>query len=138
MREVLAGFVMGYLAAIIWTGLGIIGLAKSRRTVALVRQIIPPQLSLVLVMVPLSMLAFLWCTALGMAMGLLYRGVRERLPQGGLGSPNLAFTLGILASALLPLLLSLPLLQRGYWPFLAMVVSYIALFGWAMPLLAEA
>lgn len=136
MHEVLAGFVMGYLLAIIWTGLVTVVLARWRRTVTFVRQVIPLELSMVAVAVPLFSLAFLWGTAFGIVMGLIYGGVEDRMPSGGLGSPNLVFTLGVIVSACVPLVVAVSLAQRGYWPFLAMVVSYTVLFGWGMPLLA--
>ena len=81
-------------------------------------------------------LAFLVLTALGMILGLALHGMEQRRPDSGLGSPNLAYTLLVLALAAAVVI---PMLLAPWRRFaLAAAVAGVVLFGWAAPWLAQA
>lgn len=138
MAEVFAGFIAGYLMAVVFTGLGAVMLARSRARSPFLARAIAPNLTPVMLAVPISVFAFLVWTAVGMILGLLYRGAVANLPGAGLGSPNLAFTLAILLFALTNLGMMVMLLRRPNWPLVSMALTFIGAFGWMLPHLAEA
>ncbi len=92
MAEVFAGFVCGYAVALVFTPIVALTLVSARSRVPYLAKAISPNISVVALTIPISLVAFLIWTAVGMVMGLLYRGAEESIPQGGLGSPNLIYT----------------------------------------------
>ncbi|MFQ5879484.1 MAG: hypothetical protein ACE5IZ_04855 [Dehalococcoidia bacterium] len=138
MAEVFAGFVAGYLMAIVFTGLGAVMLARARTRVSFLARSLAPNLSWVMLAVPISVFAFLIWTAVGMILGLLYRGAESNIPGAGLGSPNLVFTLAIVLFALANLAVVEVPLRRLHWPLVGMGLAFAAAFGWMLPHLAEA
>jgi hypothetical protein len=57
---------------------------------------------------------------------------------GALGSPSAPFLVGIGALALMPLPLLLIAWRRYWWLWAALAGAFFGLFGWLMPILAEA
>src|SRR3990167_11541140 len=92
MEGVFAGFITGYLMAVVFTGLGSVVLVRARARSAFLARAIAPNLTALMLAVPISIFAFLIWTAVGMVLGLLYRGAEANLPGAGLGSPNPGFT----------------------------------------------
>ena len=73
---------------------------------------------------------------MGGVLALLYRVCLEQAPGGGLGSPNLAYTLAILGIALA---LAAPLaivFRRMIIGVLAITLTFLAIFGWFLPYFA--
>jgi hypothetical protein len=136
-RAVLAGFITGYTMGIVFTGAAAVLLVRLRRRFAVLEYAISPTLSPLAVAVPVSLMAFLLWTAVGMVLGVVFYALEDIAPRGGLGSPNLAFTMFVLASALLPTAPWLYLFRAVRQPLAAAIVFYIALFGWALPHLAD-
>jgi hypothetical protein len=63
-------------------------------------------------------------------------GLEDRRPSGGLGSPNLIYTLLVIALTAVMVIptIAVPSVRRYT---LAGALLFVALFGWAMPWLAE-
>ena len=73
---------------------------------------------------------------MGGILALLYRVCLEQTPGGGLGSPNLAYTLAILGIALA---LAAPLaivFRRMLVGVLTITLTFLAIFGWFLPYFA--
>jgi hypothetical protein len=138
MEEVFAGFVTGYIMALIFTGLVALMLVQARSRFPYLAQAIAANISAVALTVPISLIAFLLWTAIGMLLGLLYRYTLEEAPGGGLGSPNILYTLLIISFAGLTLTGAVAAFRRLPWQVAAIGLSFIALFGWVLPRLAQA
>jgi hypothetical protein len=138
MAEVLAGFVCGYAVALIFTPVVALTLVSARSRVPFLAKAIAPNISAVALTVPISLVAFLIWTAVGMVMGLLYRGAEESIPQGGLGSPNLLYTALVVSFGASALILVVVGLRRLPWWALVIGGAFVGGFGWAMPYLAKA
>ena len=136
MAAVLAGFVCGYGLALVVTPLVAIALVRARPTSPLLARVMPEGTSLIAVSIILHTFAFLTLTALGILLGIVLDGLEGRSPAGGLGSPNRAFTVFILAAtaiAIGPLALFLP--RQRLLLFAAGAVC-LGVFGWLMPYLS--
>ena len=72
----------------------------------------------------------------GVVLAFLFLALENGYPGAGLGSPNLAYTLGITVASV-ALALPFAVLLSRFWPSVAaMTVAAIAIFGWLLPLLA--
>jgi hypothetical protein len=138
MEEVFAGFITGYIMALIFTGLAALMLVEARSRLPYLAKAIAANISAVALTVPISLIAFLLWTAIGMFLGLLYRYTLEEAPGGGLGSPNLLYTVLIISFGGLTLTAVVAAFRRLPWQVAAMGLSFIALFGWVLPRLAQA
>ena len=138
MEEVFAGFVSGYIMGLIFTGLAALMIVQARSRIPYLAKAIAPNISAVALTVPISLIAFLVWTAIGMLVGLLYRYTLEEAPGGGLGSPNLLYTLLIISFAGLSLTAVVAAFRRLPWQLAVMGLSFVALFGWILPRLAQA
>jgi hypothetical protein len=138
MEEVFAGFVSGYIMAIIFSGLAALMIVDARSRIPFLVKAIAPNISAVALAVPISLIAFLLWTAVGMILGLLYRYTLQEAPGGGLGSPNLLYTVLIISFGGLSLAAVVTAFRRLPWQVAAIGLSFIALFGWALPHLARA
>ena len=75
---------------------------------------------------------------IGTVIALLYRISSQQVPGAGLGSPNLVFTVSILACSILlpaPFIVLVKPLRNG---LLIVSVVFAGVFGWFMPILVEA
>jgi hypothetical protein len=138
MEAIFAGFTAGYFMAIVFTWLGAVMLTHARAHSGFLSQGVAGNLSWVALAVPISILSFLGWTAVGMILGLLYRGAETEFPDSGLGSPNFLFTLVIVLFAGLNLIMVQIPLRRLYWPVIVLAFSFLISFGWIMPHIAEA
>jgi hypothetical protein len=138
MEEVFAGFISGYIMALIFSGLAALMIVQARSRIPYLVKAIAANISAIALTVPISLIAFLLWTAIGMFLGLLYRYTLEEAPGGGLGSPNLLYTLLIISFAGLTLTAIVAAFRRLPWQVAAMGLSFIAIFGWALPRLAQA
>jgi len=137
MSEVFAGFICGYVLALVSAPLAAILMVRARPRPPLLARAVPEQTPVVALTVVLFWFAFLLWTALGMILGLVLMGFEDRAPEGGLGSPSLAFTLFIIfwsAVAFTPLAV---LLRPARRHVIVAAVVFLGVFGWLMPYLAQ-
>ncbi len=132
-RAVLAGFIAGYAFAVVFTAIAAVLLVRLRSQVSLLAVAISPALSPWAVAVPVSLFTFLVWTLIGMVWGLVFYGLEDIAPRGGLGSPNLAFTLVLVGSAAALGAPWVRLLRPLRRPLVSLLVVYAALFGWGLP-----
>jgi hypothetical protein len=136
VAEVLAGFVIGFAFSILVAPVGAILLINSNQQTGIAQRVAPPGTSVVILSMGLHLLAALLLTMLGLILGLALGGIEDRRPDGGLGSPNLVYTVLVLA------LTAVLVIPAMLWPWrayaLALAMAFAALFGWAVPWLAEA
>jgi hypothetical protein len=137
MSEVMAGFICGYILALLSAPLVAILMVRLRPRAPFLARAVPEQVPMVAVTVVLFGFTFLIWTALGMILGLILMGLEDRAPEGGLGSPSLAFTLIIVLVSVVACIPAavLPRPARRY--VLASALVFLAVFGWLMPYLAE-
>jgi hypothetical protein len=136
MAAVFSGFLCGYGLALVATPAIAIALVRARVSSALVKQIMPEGTSLIAVSLIIHTFAIFTLTAVGLLLGIMLAGLDDRSPDGGLGSPNQAFTAFILittAIAVLPMAIVLPKWRRA---LLAGGLIFVATFGWLMPYLS--
>jgi hypothetical protein len=138
MAEVFAGFVCGYAVALVFTPLVALMIVDARSRIPYLAKAIAPNISAVALTVPISLVGFLIWTAIGMVLGLLYRGAEQNVPEGGLGSPNVLYTALVLSFGVSALVLIALALRRLPWQVAVMGVAFVGGFGWAMPYLARA
>ncbi len=138
MAEVFSGFVLGYAMSMVFTAFAAVMVVDARSRVPALAKAIAPNINAVMLAVPISLLAFLVWTMVGMILGLLYRGALDHLPGAGLGSPNWPYTLGVLLFALACLAIVGYAWQRLRWQVVFLVAIFTGLFGWALPYMAKA
>ena len=72
-------------------------------------------------------------TIIGVILALLFLALQNGVPGGGLGSPNIAYTVGVSVAGV-AIVLPLAILFRRFWPGLAaMSVTSAGVFGWLLP-----
>jgi hypothetical protein len=138
VAEVFAGFICGYALALAVTPLAAIAVIRTPVGQTATGGTLPKALSVTSLSVVLHGLAFLIFTAIGLALGLLLYGMEDSRPASGVGSPNAAFTvlmIAVVAIAFLPMAIFLP---RWRLPLLLGGALFAVMFGWAMPWFAEA
>ena len=135
MAEVLAGFVIGYAISLIVSPLAAWSLVSSNDRSGFAQRIAPPGTNVVALSAVLHFATVLLLTALGMVLGMALTGIEERRPDGGIGSPNLVYTLIVVALAAVMFIpaFAVPIFRR--YAVIGGIV-FVALFGWAMPWLA--
>ncbi|MEX2246478.1 MAG: hypothetical protein WEC75_07305 [Dehalococcoidia bacterium] len=135
MAEVFAGFVVGYGLALALAPAGALLLIRSNDRTGLAQRLAPPGTSVIALSVVLHFAAIIALTAVGLVLGMALGGIEDRRPDGGLGSPNVAYTSIVvaLAAAVFVPALALPAVRRAA---VAAGLVFAAAFGWAMPWLA--
>lgn len=136
MAEVFAGFIVGYAIALFIAPLGAILLVRSNDRTGFAQRVAPPGTNIVALSMVIHFAAVVVLTALGLVLGLALAGLNDRHPADGLGSPNLVYTVMILALTLIivaPAFL-FPAVRRA--ALISAIVFAIA-FGWALPWLAS-
>jgi hypothetical protein len=137
VSEVLAGFLCGYALALVSAPLVAVLMVRLRPRVPALARAVPQQVPVVALTVVLFGFTFLFWTGLGIVLGLILRGLEGLAPEGGLGSPSLAFTLIIVfvsAAACIP---PAVMLRSGRRYVIAAAVVFLGVFGWLMPYLAQ-
>jgi hypothetical protein len=134
--EVFAGFVVGYALAVALTPVAAIALARASDGASFARRVAPPGTSIIALSVALHFAGMLALTAIGLVLGMALGGIDDRRPAGGIGSPNIVYTLLIVALTAVIFIpaLVLPALRRYV---LAAAALFAASFGWALPWLAN-
>ncbi len=136
MPEVFSGFIIGFGLALVTAPLAAVTIVRMAAHSPAFRRLAPPGTNLLALSVVLHLFGFLVFTAVGMVLGMILLAFEDRRSGGGLGSPNAAFTvliLAITAIAVLPLALAWPRARR---PLLAGGLLFAGLFGWLMPYIA--
>ena len=104
----------------------------------------PPALAIILARFPpgaFVMTAVIFAYPLwgiiGLVSAFLFIALENGAPGGGLGSPNIVYTVGVTLAAI-ALALPISILARQLWPGVACTaVACIMIFGWLLPLLAS-
>lgn len=84
----------------------------------------------------LSALALAVWGLIGLILGAAFSGALRVTPGGGLGSPNMTFTVTIIFLGGVALVALILLRCRPYLVITAIVGAFIAIFGWLVPHLA--
>ena len=136
MAQVFAGFVVGYALALLFAPIGAVAIVRSNDRSGLAQRVAPPGTNVVALGVLLLFAAIIVLTAIGIVLGMALAGIDSRRPDGGLGSPNLVYTVLVMAltAVLVIPAFALPALRR---PALIAALVFVVAFGWAMPWLAE-
>ncbi len=137
MAEVFAGFLCGFILALITTPLASLWLLRSRGVVPFISRAFPEGVPAPLISVPVSSFAFLLWTGLGIVLGMALIASDRATSQGGLGSPNILFTVIVLLTAVIIFLPPLVLLRRARRSLILLAVTFLVLFGWLTPYLAQ-
>ena len=137
MNNVVAGAASGFLMASVFVFAGAIMLFVLVKDpppgfAPLFERLSPSSLALSGVI-----LAYPTWAIIGAVMGLLYQISTEQAPGGGIGSPNLVFTLGVVVVSVMMAAPFVILLWRVVAGVLAIAVSFIGIFGWFMPFFAK-
>lgn len=137
MAEVFAGFVVGYALALALSPMAAIGIVRSNDRTGFAQRVAPEGTNVVALAVVLHFAAMLLFTALGMILGMALAGLEDRRPDGGLGSPNMVYTLLVVALTAVIFIptIAVPAIRRYA---LVSGLIFLLAFGWAMPWLAEA
>lgn len=137
MSEVLAGLVCGFALALVSAPLVAVAMLRLRSQLPVLARAAPEGVSGIALTVVLFWFTFLLWTALGMLFGLILNGFDDRVPEGGLGSPNLAFTLLVVIWTVVAFAPVWVLLRATRRYVAASAVVFLVVFGWLMPYLAE-
>ncbi len=137
MAEVFAGFMVGAALSLLVAPFGGWLLVSAGRHADAAREMAPPGTNVVALSMVVHFGAFLLLTAVGIVLGLALGGIEDRRPAGGLGSPNVTYTVMVLA---LVAVIAIPTLALpGIRRFTIPVAVILALaFGWVAPWLAQA
>ena len=135
MAEVFAGFIIGFALSIAVAPLGAITLVRSNDRTGFAQRIAPAGTTIVALSGVLHFAALLVRTMIGMLLGLLLLALNDRRPDNGLGSPNAAYTLIIVALTAVVVMPTLVVPAVRRWCVVGAVVFVVA-FGWVMPWLA--
>ncbi|MDP7413398.1 MAG: hypothetical protein QF465_07175 [SAR202 cluster bacterium] len=136
MDALIAGLASGALMASIFVTAG------TFMAFAIVRDP-PPTLAVFLARFPpggvvLTVVAIsypLW-GGIGLILAVLFIALENGVPDGGLGSPNIAYSLGVTVAAAM-LAAPVVLLLRRVWPGVVSIALFAAgIFGWFLPFLA--
>ena len=135
MPEVFAGWMVGFALSTLIAPVAAWQLISSNEGGGFAQRFAPPGTNVVALTVVLHMLGLLLLTALGMLLGLVLRAIEERQPDGGLGSPNMLFTIIVIAlAAVVVIPTTLFPSVRAYTLSFALLAAIG--FGWAMPWLS--
>lgn len=133
MSEVIAGAVSGFLMGMVFIGVGaVMMLAISKDPPPFLKNLLRG-VSPVTFAMPLAFLSLAIWGLVGVVCGLLYRISLQQAPGVGLGSPNLAYTVGVLivTAAMAPPFLYL--LRRMLGSMAIMTGAFVGIFGWFLP-----
>jgi LPXTG-motif cell wall-anchored protein len=137
LMDILAGVVCGLAMGTIFLGVGIYILMSNRDMYDRLGKFLPQGITPAVVMLGLVISVPPVWVLLGAIAGLAYRLVNESLPEAGLGSSNFVFTVAVLCLAALSILILFLARKRLVRLGLFINISFVGLFGWLLPLLAD-
>ena len=135
MAAVISGCIAGYAMAILTTFALTFLAVKSPDLGAMRRWF--PEMNPLLIAVPASILTHLMWTMAGLGLASAYELLDLGSKNPALGAPSGPFLIGMAAIAFMPLPFLLLILQRFWYVWLFMSLSFIGLFGWLMPIMAR-
>jgi hypothetical protein len=130
LRALLAGLVAGSVVAFGSTAIAILALWRSRRVLLRVAAAAIPLRLLGVVFVNGFLLGW---TALGLVLGASLHVVEGVRPGAGLGSPNAAFTAGVLAAVVAALVAASVVRGRPGSVVTSIAALSAVSFGWLLP-----
>ena len=130
LQALLAGLIAGSVVAFGSTAIAIAALWRSPGWLSRAPNLRVP---LPLVGVVLVNAFLLGWTALGLVLGAAFHAVETARPAGGLGSPNAAFTAGVVAAVVAAFAAAAVIRGRPGWPVASMALLAVASFGWLLP-----
>lgn len=133
LRALLAGLIAGVVVALLSTAVVLVVLWRDRSWFERVPQLPLPPALVGVVVVNGFLLAW---TALGLLFGAAFLRFEVLRGASGLGSPNVAFTLVVLAVSGAALGGSAFVRGRVTWPWFAVAAGGCLSFGWLLPWLA--
>ena len=136
MAPVFSGFIVGYAIALLMAPVGAIALVRSNSRSGFAQRIAPPGTNVVALSVVVHFAAILMFTAIGLVLGMALAGIDDRRPDAGLGSPNLVYTLLVLALTAVIFIPTVAIPSARRYAIGAAALFAIA-FGWAVPWLAQ-
>ena len=136
MAAVFAGFVVGYLLALVAGPLAAVLIVRSNHRSGVAQRLAPPGTSVIALSVVLHFAAILLLTALGLVLGMALHALELRRPERGLGSPNLLYTLLVLAITAVLVIPAVAVPAMRKYGVAAAVVLLLT-FGWLMPWVAQ-
>ena len=136
MSSMVAGAASGLLMASVFVCAGVMMLFSLVRDPPagfrpLLERVPAPQLAMSAVF-----LAYPAWGVIGALAGIVYKISDEQAPGGGLGSPNLVFTVAVVVVTLMMAAPFAVLLRRMVAGVVAMALASIGLFGWFLPYFA--
>ena len=136
MPELFAGFVIGFALSLAVAPLGAIALVRSNDRTGFAQRIAPPGTNMIALSVVVHFAAMIMLTMIGLLLGLLLAALNDRRPDNALASPNIAYTLIVLAltAVIVTPTLVVPAIRRST---IAAALLFAAMFGWALPWLAR-
>jgi hypothetical protein len=137
VSELIAGAASGFLMASMFIGAGMLMLFSIVKNPSPAFQSIFQKFSPAGIAMSVVVLAYPTWGIIGAAMGLLYKISIEQTPGGGIGSPNMVFTLGIIVVAVLMAAPFMILLRQVLSGVLAMAAMFVGIFGWFLPYFAR-
>jgi hypothetical protein len=114
---------------------GAIALVRSNEHTGFAQRVAPPGTNFIALSVVIHFAAILVFTGLGMVLGMALAGLNEHRPENGLGSPNLVYTVMVIAIAVIIIAPAL-VVPRARIPALAGGLLLLLAFGWGVPWLA--
>ncbi len=132
-----AGVVCGLVMGTVFLGLGVYVVMRNRDIYYRLEKALPQGLTPLMVMLGyLIAVPLIWGTLGGIA-GILYAVIAASYPDSGLGSPNLVYTAVILCIGAVAMLILLLVRRSVATVGLPVIVAFVIVFGWFLPLLAN-
>jgi len=135
VAEVFAGFVVGFTLSLLAAPISAIALVRSNNRTGIAQRVAPEGTSVVALSVVLHFAAMIVLTGVGLVLGMALSGIDARRPDGGLGSPNLVYTLLVVALTAVIVIPAFAVPAARRYAVMGGTVFALA-FGWAMPWLA--
>ena len=136
MTYLIAGVTSGLLVASVFVTAGSIMLFALAKNPSPLSRSLMDKVSPMVLMISLTVLAFLAWTVLGAAIGLVYRASTTEIPGSGMGSPNLTYTLAIVAVGVVGAAPIALLLRRVVVGVAVLTLTFVGVFGWLLPFFA--
>lgn len=138
LNDILAGIIAGLVFSTVLLGDCVFILMTNRAMYDHLSKVLKPPLTPITVMLGTVFSLPLIFAIVGAVGGILYNIISEAQPDGGLGSPNLIFTIIALCiagvSGVVILLIRRKLIIV---PGLLTSIAFAGIFGWILPLIAD-
>ena len=137
LMDLLAGLVCGLIMGTVFLGVAVYLLWSKEDLYDRLKERLPEAFPPGFVMLAAVIGVPPGCGLLGGLAGVLYHVAEDTTPDGGLGSPNLVFTIAVLGIAVLIGLIVFLLRTRSARIAAVVLTAFAAIFGWALPYLAN-